>query len=406
MTDWQATRRAAQQRLRDFVPAAGRAYAARRNFDLGPHDRSNVSALSPYVRHRLVLETEIVEAVLAQHPFSAAEKFIQEVFWRTYFKGWLEQRPQVWTRYRADVAQLLERLDGDAPLERRYGDAVEGRTGIDCFDAWAAELVETGYLHNHARMWFASIWIFTLDLPWQLGADFFLRHLLDGDPASNTLGWRWVAGLHTKGKTYLARASNIARYTNGRFDPEGQLAAAAPALDEADIGGPVALPPSDTLRPDQPFGLLVSEEDGLPEALDLARPPSAIIGLTATTARSPAQVGEAARAFAAGAVADALSRAGERFCVETRREDETEDWAAVVAAWAQEKELSTVATAYAPVGPVAERLQAVERALDGAGIRLVRLRRRFDTVAWPHATKGFFGLKARIPSILSATTGF
>jgi deoxyribodipyrimidine photo-lyase len=64
------------------------------------------------------------------------------------------------------------------------------------------ELVETGYLHNHARMWFASIWIFTLRLPWELGADFFLRHLLDGDAASNTLSWRWVAGLHTKGKHY------------------------------------------------------------------------------------------------------------------------------------------------------------------------------------------------------------
>ena len=50
-------------------------------------------------------------------------------------------------------------------------------------------------MHNHVRMWFASIWIFTLNLPWQLGADFFMQHLLDGDPASNTLSWRWVAGI-------------------------------------------------------------------------------------------------------------------------------------------------------------------------------------------------------------------
>ena len=94
-----------------------------------------------------------------------------------------------------------------------------GQTGIECFDTWARELTTTGYLHNYARMWFASIWIFTLKLPWQLGPDFFLRHLLDGDTASNTLSWRWVAGLQTVGKTYLARAANISRYTGGRFKP-------------------------------------------------------------------------------------------------------------------------------------------------------------------------------------------
>jgi deoxyribodipyrimidine photo-lyase len=104
-----------------------------------------------------------------------------------------------------------------------YAQAVEGRTGIAAFDTFACDLVRHGYLHNHARMWFASIWIFTLKLDWELGADFFLRHLRDGDAASNTLSWRWVAGLHTKGKTYLARADNIARFTAHR--PDGPLTA-------------------------------------------------------------------------------------------------------------------------------------------------------------------------------------
>ena len=66
-------------------------------------------------------------------------------------------------------------------------------------------------------MWFASIWIHTLNLPWQLGADFF-KNLLDGDPASNTLSWRWVAGLHTQGKCYLATENNIKKFTNNRFN--------------------------------------------------------------------------------------------------------------------------------------------------------------------------------------------
>jgi hypothetical protein len=68
-------------------------------------------------------------------------------------------------------------------------------------------------------LWFASLWIHTLRLPWQWGAAWFLEHLLDGDAASNTLSWRWVVGLHTKGKAYLASADNIAKFTNHRLEP-------------------------------------------------------------------------------------------------------------------------------------------------------------------------------------------
>jgi deoxyribodipyrimidine photo-lyase len=174
------TRAAGLAALAGFVPRAAD-YAATRNHDHGPDRRDNVSMLSPYIRHRMVTEQEVVTAVLATHPYPAVEKFVQEVFWRTYWKGWLEQRPAVWHRYCDEVMRIEP--------TKWVVQAMEGRTGIDCFDAWAHELVETGYLHNHARMWFASIWIFTLRLPWQLGALFFLDHLIDGDPASNTLSW-------------------------------------------------------------------------------------------------------------------------------------------------------------------------------------------------------------------------
>lgn len=86
-----------------------------------------------------------------------AEKFLQEVAWRTYWKGWLELRPSVWTDYLADLKRLVR--------VSTYQQAIEGRTGIDCFDSWTNELIEYGFLHNHARMWFASIWIFKLKLP-------------------------------------------------------------------------------------------------------------------------------------------------------------------------------------------------------------------------------------------------
>ncbi len=223
---------AALQRLQDFLPQAGRAYAARRNADLPGHP--HVSRLSPYLRRRMVTEGEVLQATLARHGPDAAAKFIDEVFWRTYWKGWLEQRPAIWHRALAEDAAARA---GSAARDIAAAEA--GRTGIDCFDHWVQELTTTGYLHNHARMWFASIWIFTLGLPWAAGAAFFLRHLLDGDPASNTLSWRWVAGAAHAGQDHLARADNIESFTGGRFRPTG-LARSAPPLTEAPPARPQA----------------------------------------------------------------------------------------------------------------------------------------------------------------------
>ena len=221
-----ATRTAGLDRLREFAPAAGTKYARSRNFDDGAPAqglRGNVSQLSPWLHAGLLDEAEVIDAALSQHSPDDAESFVSEIFWRVYFKGYLEQRPGVWASYLEGRGKALAALEANSGLAKAYGEATEGRTGIAAFDHWARELVQTGYLHNHARMWFASIWIFTLKLDWQLGADFFLRHLVDGDAASNTLSWRWVGGLHTTGKTYLARADNIARYTERH--PEGPLAA-------------------------------------------------------------------------------------------------------------------------------------------------------------------------------------
>ena len=200
----------AQNRLNDFIENNIHEYANKRNFDFGPENRSNISYLSPFISHRLLFEYDIAKKVLSKFPYLKVEKFIQEIFWRTYWKGWLELRPDVWSDYKLS----LDDLDKDD----RYHEAIEGRTNIDCFNDWVHELKSKNYLHNHARMWFASIWIFTLGLPWQLGAQFFLEHLYDGDAASNTLSWKWVAGLQTKGKHYIARPDNIQKFTNGRYN--------------------------------------------------------------------------------------------------------------------------------------------------------------------------------------------
>jgi len=394
-----ATRPAAFTALQTFLPHAGARYASRRNVDLGPGDRRNVSLLSGYIRHRLISEAEVLEAVLQHHGEDDASRFIEELFWRGYFKGWLEHHPSVWTDYRATLRGLLDTLETTVRLRDRYEAAVNAGTGIDCFDAWAAELVTTGYLHNHARMWFASIWIYTLGLPWQLGADFFYRHLVDGDPASNTLSWRWVCGLHTKGKTYLARTSNIVACTGGRFDPGGRLATEAPPVKEAQIHSLRALPKPEAIPAGARFGLLVTEEDCTPETLVLDGSPVAVMGGVTTSSRSPLPAGRAAREFAIGAVADGMERAARHFGIPAQSV-RSGDWDDALVAWARSGELDAVVTAYAPVGPVAERLASARPALAEHGVELVQLRRAYDSCIWPHATGGYFKMKSRIPDLL------
>jgi len=204
----------ALKKLDDFIEKNLLEYTKLRNFDFGIQNRKNTSCLSSYVTHGIINEIEIINKVLTKHSFSKSEKFIQEVLWRIYWKGWLELRPGVWTDYLISVKMHREKYKTD----KNYLNAIEGNTNIRCFDDWVKELKETNYLHNHARMWFASIWIFTLDLPWELGAEFFLKHLYDGDSASNTLGWRWVAGIQTPGKHYLASEWNIKKFTNNRYE--------------------------------------------------------------------------------------------------------------------------------------------------------------------------------------------
>ena len=210
---FEASKAAALNRLNNFVEKNLSEYSKLRNFDFGPEKRTNISGLSPYITHGVINEKEVIEKSLSKFSFSKNEKFIQEVLWRTYWKGWLELRPNVWTDYLVELNKIREEYKDN----QNYKNAIDGKTNIECFNFWVTELKENNYLHNHTRMWFASIWIFTLELPWQLGAEFFMQHLYDGDSASNTLGWRWVAGIQTQGKHYLANEWNIKKFTNNRF---------------------------------------------------------------------------------------------------------------------------------------------------------------------------------------------
>ncbi|MDB4231337.1 DNA photolyase [Candidatus Pelagibacter sp.] len=207
------SRAKAVDQLNNFIEQNLTNYSKLRNFDFGPDNRSNISCLSPYITHGIINELEVINKSLKKFSFVKNEKFIQEVMWRVYWKGWLELRPNVWSDYLIELDKLRDEFKND----QNYLNVIEGKTNIECFNQWVNELKENNYLHNHTRMWFASIWIFTLELPWQLGAEFFMQHLYDGDTASNTLGWRWVAGVQTQGKHYLASEWNINKFTNNRF---------------------------------------------------------------------------------------------------------------------------------------------------------------------------------------------
>ncbi|MEL6641749.1 MAG: FAD-binding domain-containing protein [Pseudomonadota bacterium] len=380
-------------RLNAFVPKAGYEYAAQRNYDRPGHH--NVSALSPFLRHRIITEDEVLTATLRRHSARAAEKFIQEVYWRTYWKGWLEMRPTIWAQYQIDLKAALNRVQTESGLRADWDAACSGDTGIDCFDHWAQELVATGYLHNHARMWFASIWIFTLRLPWVLGADFFLRHLLDGDPASNTLSWRWVGGIQTMGKTYLARPDNIAKFTDGRFRPTGLATYAAP-LASPPHPAPAPLPSTEPFPKDRAIGLLLTEEDLSPGWLLDAVSPKATAVLQATTSRSPLHIAPNVQDFVSQALRNTHQRYGERLGAVKTTAD--------LVSWAQNARIDHIVTSFAPVGPTAAALAQQRERLAAAGITLSQHQRRYDQQAWPFARAGFFKFKAAIPKLLPELT--
>jgi len=388
------SREFALSRLNVFLPKAGNPYAERRNYDFGPDRRDNVSALSPYLSHRLLTEREVVEAVLEKHKPKEAESFIQEVVWRTYWKGWLEGRPSVYSAWLRLLAEDRRRW----PERDDFQKAVAGETGIEPFDAWARELKETGYLHNHTRMWFASIWIFTLKLPWSLGAAFFMEHLLDGDAASNTLSWRWVAGLQTKGKHYVATAKNIKKFTDGRFNPEGKLAESPSPL--GGPAGPNYIPPVDfpfrvSDKVGEEYALLLTPDDLAPEigaTGDLK--PKLVVALDPAAGATAWDYSDKVLEFKKAAVADARKRAESHFGCSGTTIDLGDDSAGALQQLMEANGLNSLVYYEPFVGPWKETVAGLSSR--DVGVKFFPLRRSWDGLLFPHAAKGYFHFKKHV----------
>ena len=366
----------AEAALQRFLDKGAASYEARRNFDFGPANRSNVSELSKFISHRVLFEYDVVKRALAQYPTEVAGKFIQEVFWRIYWKGWLEHRPAVWNDY--------VEFDNDSAPERLFQQAVTGKTGIDCFDYWSDELQNTNYLHNHARMWFASIWIFTLGLPWQLGAKFFMQHLFDGDAASNTLGWRWVAGIQTIGKHYVARATNIEQFTNGRFSPNNLNEAPVPVASSKTYD---ILPIDDHTNYQKKYNNLIVLENDI-----YAKSKSDYEAYDAVFVLHPDSI--ARSADLAVPVKDFKIRLVSAFC-ENHKNAQVIDAAALRAIAASQQGLDVV---YPAIG---DNFDFLRRLRDESGVLLHFLKRPEDVFCWQFAKKGFFNFKKHIPDMIS-----
>lgn len=399
-------RAAAQGQLAEFLPWVTR-YARDRNAVVPGH--AAVSRLSPAIRHRVVSEGEVSEAVLRAYPLARVEKFVQEVYWRRYWKAYLALRPELWTGYRAALAEVL-RGGGGEILER----ADRCELGNSVMDHFARELVETGYLHNHARMWFAGWWIHEARWPWELGAAFFHAHLLDGDPASNTLSWRWVAGLQTPGKTYLTRRANLEKY----LAPE-QLAALGEGL--AALENPRALVPAAAARtpvsqPDLEIfpldaslatGLWIHEDDLSAETSLAAGMKFECIWVAGQAAAWSALDFPAPKQdWLKRALADAARRAEAHWQVAVTRQDGF-DLVGDLIAWAQAQRLAQVVALRPDVGPLADELAAGRARMEAAGIRLALVDRPEDVALRPLANGGFFqfweklvkrGLVAGVPA--------
>ena len=348
-------------------------YSRTRNFDFGP-PHTNVSKLSPYLRTRLISEEEVLKIAFSKNNIKNIEKFIEEIFWRTYWRGWLESHPWIYHEY----------------LDTSKHQPLPKKTGIKCFDNWTEELIDTGYLHNHSRMWFASIWIFTLGYSWESGAEFFKKNLLDFCPASNTLGWRWVAGLQTMNKPYLAMSDNINYFTNGRFNPIGQLNEKVDLnYNEKDSSHvlPFIKPEKFEFKNFDNLGIILNRNDlSLNQIFENRK--IAYQCCVYSTEHENKLVNE----FNKNIIQDIINN--------NKNFEITENFNQIFD-WLTNKKIKNLILPYETVGNKIFNVEKFKKKLKQFNIQYKFLLRDWDRNAFPYATKGFFKFKKNIPTLIN-----
>ena len=369
------TRKEALDAMERYIENNISDYTAKRNFDFGPQNRKNISCLSPYITHRLISEYEVAKKTLSKYPYQKVEKFIQEIFWRVYWKGWLELRPKVWTDFVEDTKNIEN--------TKEYEKAINGETNIDCFNDWVKELKENNYLHNHTRMWFASIWIFTLKLPWQKGAEFFLRELYDGDAASNTLSWRWVAGIQTKGKNYIAQNWNINKFTNNKYKDLKLNENPQPIIDQRDYKiSPLSISNNETAS-----DKLVFFENELDFQFFNIDNHKKVYCILLVNDERQVKLGSKVLDYKKNLIKNQIQNSGLKI--------EFIEGNKFIELSSNDKDFDIV---YPSIG---ENMSFLKRVIKKNNLNINYLTREEDSYCWQFSNKGYFNFKSNIPKILS-----
>lgn len=387
------TREEAWQRWEVFSPALN-AYANMRNHVLPGHP--HVSRMSPALRFRVVLEREIIAAARLNSSPETVEKFVQEVYWRLYWKAWLEVHPGVWENYRERVSTIRDELHSD--VLQRVAEVEAGKSGVAIMDYFVKELAHTGYMHNHARMWFASFWIHVERLPWELGADFFFRHLLDADAASNTLSWRWVAGIQTKDKPYLVKRSNIEKFCAPELLSDGRglerlnddCVAAAEVVDTSDPSPrPVPILPEFPQKLPERYGIWLHSDDLCVEHSPLAwLKPVSVAGLMSRTLARVFSLSQLREMSVATAIRDGTLRASQHYGCPAHIK-RCSSLVEGLIDWATRWNLQAIVTISPHNGVVHHSLKSVAEALRSHNITLCLVKRSADVRLCSSAHKGF-----------------
>lgn len=357
------SRRAALDRLEAFVPRADTPSLSRRGMDGATLPEA--SGLSPWLRYRLVTEAEVLAALRKAHG-GGADVLQHAVLRRAYLKGSFEMRPGLWLAYQQGLRAALNRVATEAGIRNLWQAACEGQTGLADFDEWARALARHGQLPQSSRLALATVWVDDLRLPWELGADFFLRHLLDGDVAITLLSWHDAL-----------RKSGAAP----KIPPPGPCPQGG-AWDRA-----------------APSALLLHEDDLNPDfLLDGGLKPDQTAFLMAPEGRSPLRVAPTVERFIRGAVADCATRHASALGAihgPVRGEGAVD----ALVSWARGTRAVQVVTPFAPVGPVADILEALDTRLQAENIRLVRAMRDHDARLWPLATGDFARFLRALPAL-------
>ncbi|MEI8111786.1 MAG: FAD-binding domain-containing protein [Chitinophagia bacterium] len=192
-TSWDAI----QERLQEINPIE---YGTTRNYLRGA-----VSRLSPYISRGVIGLSDIKNQLLNQFSLQQAKPFLQQLAWREYFQ-------RVWWELGDSMQQDIKHPQPNVLHHQIPVALIKGNTGIDLIDSSIHQLMESGYVHNHARMYIAMLTCNLGGAHWKLPAKWMYYHLLDGDIASNTLSWQWVAGSFSN-KKYYANQDNINHYS-------------------------------------------------------------------------------------------------------------------------------------------------------------------------------------------------